>query len=100
MAQIEREYLHLSSGVDYIEYHYFDYNGNPTDSNLAKKCIAYECDKAGNILKKLDCQVVSKTDTAINKIGIRLPKKTIRKFRYMFSAICNKWAKPFSNKHE
>jgi len=77
MAKIEREYLHLSSGVDYIEYQYLDTDGNPVDREAATKCIILECDKAGNILKRMDGRI-TKTTTAKIKCSVKDRLKAIK----------------------
>lgn len=45
--------LHLSSGVDYIEYIYYDENDNLIDSSKAVKCKIRECSADGTVLREL-----------------------------------------------
>lgn len=49
----ERVELHLSSGVDYIEYFYFDDNDNPMVAAKATKCLIRECSADGTVLREL-----------------------------------------------
>lgn len=49
----ERVELHLSSGVDYIEYHYMDDQDRPAPRDKATKCKIRECDANGNVLREL-----------------------------------------------
>lgn len=49
----EKVELHLSSGVDYIEYIYYDENDNLIDSSKAVKCKIRECSADGTVLREL-----------------------------------------------
>lgn len=49
----ERVELHLSSGVDYIEYYYFDDNDNPMEASKATKCLIRECAADGAVMREL-----------------------------------------------
>lgn len=49
----ERVELHLSSGVDYIEYYYFDDNDNPMEASKATKCLIRECATDGTVMREL-----------------------------------------------
>ncbi|MCQ2536738.1 MAG: hypothetical protein MJ110_07215, partial [Lachnospiraceae bacterium] len=49
----EKVELHLSSGVDYIEYIYYDENDNLIDSAKAVKCKIRECSADGTVLREL-----------------------------------------------
>lgn len=49
----EKVELHLSSGVDYIEYIYYDENDRLIDSSKAVKCKIRECSADGTVLREL-----------------------------------------------
>lgn len=49
----ERVELHLSSGVDYIEYFYFDDNDKPMEASKATKCLIRECAADGTVMREL-----------------------------------------------
>lgn len=49
----ERVELHLSSGVDYIEYYYFDDNDKPMEASKAAKCLIRECAADGTVMREL-----------------------------------------------
>lgn len=49
----EKVELHLSSGVDYIEYIYYDEKGNLTSAEKAAKCKIRECSANGLVIREL-----------------------------------------------
>ena len=49
----EKVELHLSSGVDYIEYIYYDELGNLTSADKAAKCKIRECSADGLVIREL-----------------------------------------------
>ena len=40
------------NGGDYSEIFYFDYNGNPIDSDKATRCIIRECKNDGSLVNE------------------------------------------------
>ena len=49
----EKVELHLSSGVDYIEYIYYDEKGNLISADKATKCKIRECSADGIVIREL-----------------------------------------------
>lgn len=92
-SSVVREYIHLSSGVDYLEFHYCDDAGNPCAEKDAVACDILECDKSGNVLRKLKGNPRTKISPYLDKLILRKPKVRKRYKYSRFSVWCRYWGR-------
>lgn len=90
---VEREYVHLSSGVDYLEFHYLDDAGNPCAERDAVTCDILECDKSGNVLRKLKGSPRTKISPLLDVLILRNPTERKKYKPSRFSVWCRYWGR-------